>query len=48
MVDVLGVFTETCLTRESLRVPVVKQELLSLPENMYSSSVFSGIRVARS
>ena len=30
------------------RVPLVEQELLSLPEQMCSSPVFSGVRVAQS
>ena len=48
IVDVLGVFTETCLTRKTGRVQLVEQELLTLLENMYWLSVFSGICVARS
>ena len=31
-----------------LLVPLVEQELLSLPEHLSSSSVFSGVRVTRS
>jgi hypothetical protein len=36
------------ITRLTRRVPLVKQELLTLPENMSSPPVFSGVRVARS
>jgi hypothetical protein len=35
IVDVLGVFTETCLTRKTGRVQLVEQELLTLLENMH-------------
>ena len=36
------------VTRLLLRVPLVEQELLSLPEHLSSPPVFSGIRVTRS
>jgi hypothetical protein len=36
------------VTRLKQRVPLVEQELLTLPEYLNSSSVFSGVRVARS
>ena len=36
------------VTRVARRVPLVVHELLTFPENMGSSPVFSGIRVARS
>ena len=36
------------VTRIKRQVPLVEQELLSLPEHMSSSPVFSGVRVTRS
>ena len=36
------------VTRVTRRVPLVEQELLTLPEHMNSPPVFSGVRVARS
>ena len=36
------------LTRLKRRVPLVEQELLTLPEHLSSSSVLSGVRVTRS
>jgi hypothetical protein len=36
------------VTRVKRRVPLVEQELLTLPENLSSSSVISGVRVTRS
>jgi hypothetical protein len=36
------------VTRLTRRVPLVEQELLTLPEHMNSSPVFSGVRVTRS
>jgi hypothetical protein len=36
------------VTRLTWRVPLVEQELLTLPEHMSSPSVFSGIHVTRS
>jgi hypothetical protein len=42
-------YQRVCVTRETRRVPqVVEQGLLTFPENMSSTLVFSGIRVARS
>ena len=35
-------------TRVTRRVPLVEQELLKLPERLTSSTVFSGVRDARS
>jgi len=36
------------VTRLTRRVPLVEQELLTLPENLSSPPVFSGVRVTRS
>ena len=36
------------VTRLTLRVPLVEQELLTLPEHLNSPPVFSGVRVTRS
>ena len=36
------------MTRVTRRVPHVEQELLTLPENMSSPPVFSGVRFVRS
>jgi hypothetical protein len=36
------------VTRLTRRVPLVEQELLTLPEHLSSSLVFSGVRVTRS
>ena len=36
------------VTRLTRRVPLVEQELLTLPEHLSSPSVFSGVRVTRS
>ena len=36
------------VTRSTRRVPLVKQELLTLPEHMSSPPVFSGVPVTRS
>jgi hypothetical protein len=37
-----------CVTRLTRRVPLVEQELLTLPEHLNSPPVFSGVRVTRS
>jgi len=37
-----------CVTRLKRRVPLVEQELLTLPEHLISPLVFSGVRVTRS
>ena len=37
-----------CVTRLTRRVPLVKQELLTLPEHMSSPPAFTGVRVTRS
>ena len=39
---------EHCNTRLTRRVPLVEQELLTLPEHMCSSPVFCEVRVTRS
>jgi hypothetical protein len=39
---------EHCNTRLTRRVPLVEQELLTLPEHMCSPPVFSEVRVTRS
>jgi hypothetical protein len=36
------------VTRSTRRVPLVEQELLTLPEHLRSPPVFSGVRVTRS
>jgi hypothetical protein len=36
------------VTRLTRRVPLVEQELLTLPEHLSSPPVFSGVRVTRS
>ena len=43
----LDCFITGFLTRLTRRVPLVEQGLLTLPEQMSSSPVFSGVRVAR-
>jgi len=35
------------VTRLTRRVPLVEQELLTLPEHLSSPTVFSGVRVTR-
>jgi len=35
----------TVIRKSVIRVPLVEQELLTLPEHMRSPSVFSGVRV---
>jgi hypothetical protein len=47
---VLSSFTTyyRCVTRLTRRVPLVEQELLTLPEHLSSPPVFSGVRVTRS
>jgi hypothetical protein len=37
-----------CVTRLTRRVPLVEQELHTLPEHLSSPPVFSGVRVTRS
>ena len=41
-------FITEFVTRLTRRVPIVEQELPTLPEHLSSSSVFSGVRVTRS
>jgi len=45
---VLYYFITGFVTRLTRRVPLVEQELLTLPEHMSSPLVFSGVRVTRS
>jgi len=48
IVNVHDVFIKTCLIRVTQRLLLVEQELLTLPEHMYSPTDFIGICVARS
>jgi hypothetical protein len=43
-----SIFITGFVTRLTRRVPLVEQELLTLPEHMSSPPVFSGVRVTRS
>jgi hypothetical protein len=42
------IFLFTCVTRLTRQVPLVEQELLTLPEHLSPPPVFSGVRVTRS
>jgi hypothetical protein len=48
LVEEIGVPGEKPPTWEPLRVSLLKQELLTLPEHLSLTPVFSGVRVARS
>jgi hypothetical protein len=53
VVNTVRSFPRSCLitvfvTRLTRRVPLVEQELLTIPDRLSSSPVFSGIRVTRS
>jgi len=45
---VLSSFITRFVTRLTRRVPLVEQELFTLPEHLSSSPMFSGVRVTRS